>query len=140
MGPTYSRLVANLGIELVREGWDGEGGCPVKYFCVTQDFVTCSIVRLGCYFCNCRWEELAGQLIDRDSSRKRKGGRTRFQEETRVVPDDARLASEGNHMPNMASNYRKCLIKIQEMLTLYMCAECDISLCLSTCFSCFHDK
>ncbi|GFV48095.1 uncharacterized protein TNCV_3027791 [Trichonephila clavipes] len=51
---------------------------------------------------------LARQLIDRYSSRKRKGHPASFQVKKRAVPDDVRLASVRNHMPKMLSNYRRC--------------------------------
>ncbi|GFV36099.1 hypothetical protein TNCV_346151 [Trichonephila clavipes] len=55
-----------------------------------------------------------------------------------VVPDDARLASVGNHIPKMLSNdirCRKCSKKGQEKRTRYLCPECDVPLCIATCFS-----
>ncbi|GFX03293.1 piggyBac transposable element-derived protein 4 [Trichonephila clavipes] len=48
---------------------------------------------------------LACQLIDGYSPRKRKGRPASFQVKNCVVPDDVRLASVGNHMPKMISNY-----------------------------------
>ncbi|GFX66049.1 piggyBac transposable element-derived protein 4 [Trichonephila clavipes] len=51
---------------------------------------------------------LARQLIDGYSSRKRKGRPASFQAKKCVVPDDVRLASGGNHMTKMVSNYRRC--------------------------------
>jgi len=49
---------------------------------------------------------LTRQLIDGYSLRKKKGRPTTFQAKKCVVPDDVRLASEGNHIPKMVSNYR----------------------------------
>ncbi|GFV97102.1 transposable element Tcb1 transposase [Trichonephila clavipes] len=90
---------------------------------------------------------IACQLIHGYSSRKRKGRPSSFQANTCVVPDDVRLASVGNHMPKTVSNYRrcrKCSRKGQEKRTRYMCAECDVSLCIATCFLFFmannHNK
>ncbi|GFT66242.1 piggyBac transposable element-derived protein 4 [Trichonephila clavipes] len=86
---------------------------------------------------------LARQLIDRYSSRKRKERPASFQEKKCVVPDDGRLASVGNHVPKMVSNDRRCRKfsgKGQEKRTCYMCAEYDVSLCITTCFSSFHGK
>ncbi|GFV97133.1 piggyBac transposable element-derived protein 4 [Trichonephila clavipes] len=51
---------------------------------------------------------LARQLIDGYSSRKRKGRPDSFQAKECAFPDDVRLASVGNHMPKMVSNYRWC--------------------------------
>ncbi|GFW95572.1 hypothetical protein TNCV_1722701 [Trichonephila clavipes] len=48
-----------------------------------------------------------------------------------IAPDDVRLASVENHMPKIASNYRrcrKCHRKGQEKKTCYMCAKCDVPL------------
>ncbi|GFU47424.1 uncharacterized protein TNCV_3109091 [Trichonephila clavipes] len=48
------------------------------------------------------------------------------------------LASVGNHMPKMVSNYRRCRKysrKGQEKRSRYMCAEWDVPLCIATCFS-----
>ncbi|GFT86794.1 piggyBac transposable element-derived protein 4 [Trichonephila clavipes] len=63
---------------------------------------------------------LARQLIDGYSSRKRKGRPVSFQAKKCVVPEDVRLASVGNHMPKMVTNYRrckKCIRKGQEKRT-----------------------
>ncbi|GFX43490.1 piggyBac transposable element-derived protein 4 [Trichonephila clavipes] len=84
---------------------------------------------------------LARLLIDGYSSRKRKGRPASFQARKFVVPDDACLPSERNHMPKMVSNYRrcrKCSRKKQEKRTHYMCAEYHVPLCIATCFSSFH--
>ncbi|GFX82995.1 piggyBac transposable element-derived protein 4 [Trichonephila clavipes] len=51
---------------------------------------------------------LARHLIDAYSSRKGKRRPASFQAKKRVVPDDARLSREGNHVPKMVSNYRRC--------------------------------
>lgn len=86
---------------------------------------------------------LARQLIDGYSSRKRKGRPASFQAKKCAVPDDVRLASVGNHMPKMVSNYRrcrKCSTKGKEKRTRCICAECDVPLCIGTCFSSFHGK
>ncbi|GBM86181.1 hypothetical protein AVEN_48192-1 [Araneus ventricosus] len=50
--------------------------------------------------------ELARQLIDGYSSRKRKGHPASFQVKKCAFPDDVRLPSVGNHMPKLVSNYR----------------------------------
>ncbi|GFS65529.1 piggyBac transposable element-derived protein 4 [Trichonephila clavipes] len=86
---------------------------------------------------------LARQLIDGYSSRKRKGRPASFQVNKCAVPDDVRLASVGNHMPKMISNYRRCRkfsTKGKEKKTSCICAECDVALCIGTCFSSFHGK
>ncbi|XP_035227169.1 piggyBac transposable element-derived protein 4-like [Stegodyphus dumicola] len=85
---------------------------------------------------------LARQLTDGYSSKKR-GRPASFQAKRCAVPDDIRIANVGNHMPEMASNYRrcrKCSTKTQEKRTRYMCAVCDVPLCIATCFSSFHGK
>ncbi|GFY05569.1 piggyBac transposable element-derived protein 4 [Trichonephila clavipes] len=69
---------------------------------------------------------LACQLIDRYSTRKRKGRPANFQAKKCVVPDDMRLASLGKHMPNIVfiyRRYRKCSRKGQEKRTRYMRAS-----------------
>ncbi|GFV54948.1 piggyBac transposable element-derived protein 4 [Trichonephila clavipes] len=86
---------------------------------------------------------LTRQLIDGYSSRKRKGRPASFQVKKCVVPDDVRLTSVENPIPKMVSNYgrcRKCNRKGQEKSTRYMCAECDVPLGMSICFSSFHGK
>ncbi|GFU29298.1 hypothetical protein TNCV_3334921 [Trichonephila clavipes] len=50
---------------------------------------------------------LARLPIHEYSSRKRKGRPGSSQVKKCIVPDDVRLASEGNHMPTMVSNYRQ---------------------------------
>ncbi|XP_035206323.1 piggyBac transposable element-derived protein 4-like [Stegodyphus dumicola] len=82
-------------------------------------------------------------LWQTDIPRKRRGRPASFQAKLCAVPDDIRLANVGNHMPKMASNYRrcrKCSTKAQEKRTRYMCAVCDVPLCIATCFSSFHGK
>ncbi|GFV17048.1 hypothetical protein TNCV_656011 [Trichonephila clavipes] len=50
---------------------------------------------------------LAHQLIDGYYSRKRKECSASFQA-NKCVQDDMPLANVGNHIPKMASNYRRC--------------------------------
>ncbi|GFX60811.1 piggyBac transposable element-derived protein 4 [Trichonephila clavipes] len=83
------------------------------------------------------------KLRDRDSSKKRKGRPASFQAKKYVVPDDERLASVGSHVTKMVSKYtqcRKCLRKGQEKKTRITCGECDVPLCIETCFSSFYGK
>ncbi|GFX36344.1 piggyBac transposable element-derived protein 4 [Trichonephila clavipes] len=86
----------------------------------------------------------ARHLMDGYSSRKKKGRPVSFQAKKCVVPDDLHLESVGNHyMPKIVSNYRRCrkrLRKEQKKMARYMCAECDVPLCIATCLSSFHDK
>ncbi|GFX37963.1 hypothetical protein TNCV_3835641 [Trichonephila clavipes] len=51
---------------------------------------------------------LARELIDRYSSRKRKERSACFLAKKCAVPDDVRLGSEGNHVPKIVSNNRRC--------------------------------
>ncbi|GFT07779.1 piggyBac transposable element-derived protein 4 [Trichonephila clavipes] len=84
---------------------------------------------------------LPRQLIDGYSSRNGKGHLASFQANKYVVLDDVLLARAGNHTPKRVSNYRRCRKwsrKGQEKKTRYMCAECDVPLCITTCFSSFH--
>ncbi|GFX59619.1 hypothetical protein TNCV_3753841 [Trichonephila clavipes] len=60
--------------------------------------------------------ELAHQLTDGYSSRKRKECPASFQAKKFVVSDDMRLASMENHVPKMVSNYRRLLIDIKEQM------------------------
>ncbi|GFX08123.1 piggyBac transposable element-derived protein 4 [Trichonephila clavipes] len=86
---------------------------------------------------------LTRQLIDGYSSRKRKGRPASFQAKKCVVLDGVRLASVGNHMTKMFSNYRryrKYSRKEQEKKTYCMCTECDVPLCITRCFPSFHGK
>ncbi|GFW59928.1 piggyBac transposable element-derived protein 4 [Trichonephila clavipes] len=86
---------------------------------------------------------LARQPTEGYSSRKRKGHPASFQAKKCAVLDDVRLASVGNPMPKMVSNYRrcrKCSTKGKEKKTRCICAECDVPLCIGTCFSSFHGK
>ncbi|GFY15520.1 transposable element Tcb1 transposase [Trichonephila clavipes] len=50
---------------------------------------------------------LARQLIDKYFSRKKKPLPSSIQVKKSVVPDHERLASVGNHMPEIVSNYRR---------------------------------
>ncbi|GFV92991.1 piggyBac transposable element-derived protein 4 [Trichonephila clavipes] len=88
---------------------------------------------------------LACQLIDGYSSRKRKGRPACFQAKMCAVPDDVPLARVGNHMPKMVSNYRRDVGNVAQKetkreRTRCICAECDVPLCIGTCFSSFHAK
>ncbi|GFV38814.1 piggyBac transposable element-derived protein 4 [Trichonephila clavipes] len=86
---------------------------------------------------------LVRPLIGGYTSRKRKGRPASFQAKKCVAPDDVCLHNVGNHMPKLVSNKRRCMKrnrKTQEKRTHYMCAECDVPMCTTTCFSPFHGK
>ncbi|GFT62342.1 piggyBac transposable element-derived protein 4 [Trichonephila clavipes] len=90
-----------------------------------------------------RYQTGRRSLIDGYSSRKRKGRPASFQANKCVIPDDVRIGSVGNHMPETVSIHRrcrKCSRKGHEKRTRFMCAECDVPLCITTCFSSFHGK
>ncbi|GFU19087.1 hypothetical protein NPIL_193661 [Nephila pilipes] len=77
------------------------------------------------------------------SSRNRKDRPASFQTKKCAFPDDMCLANVGRHKPKMVSNYRrcrKCKTKAREKRTHYMCAECDVPSCNTTCFSSFPGK
>ncbi|GFY07868.1 hypothetical protein TNCV_4288041 [Trichonephila clavipes] len=66
-------------------------------------------------------------------SNKRKGGLASFHAKEYVIKDYVRLASVENRIPKMISSYRrcrKCSRKGQEKRTRFMCAECDVPLCI----------
>ncbi|GFV50044.1 hypothetical protein TNCV_2354291 [Trichonephila clavipes] len=82
---------------------------------------------------------LARQLIDGDSSRKRNGRPASFLAKKCVVPDHVRyLVGEiicQRGFPTMDD-----LRKGQDKRSRYMCAECDVPLCIATYFSSFNGK
>ncbi|GFX23599.1 piggyBac transposable element-derived protein 4 [Trichonephila clavipes] len=57
------------------------------------------------------WHRIFYLLVDLtiiNSFIRWKGGPASFQAKKWVVPDDVSVASVGNHMPKMVSNYRQC--------------------------------
>ncbi|GFX80000.1 hypothetical protein TNCV_2890551 [Trichonephila clavipes] len=88
-----------------------------------------------------KWRHpLARHIIDGCSSKVREGCPADSQADS-VVPEELRLASVENHMPEMVSKHRrcrKCSRKGQKKRTRYMCAECDVLLCIAICLSSFH--
>lgn len=86
---------------------------------------------------------LAKQLIQGFSSRKRLGKPINFHNKTKTVPDDVRFSNVGIHFPRESPTFRRCKLcstKANEKRTRILCSHCDVPLCTVPCFEKFHNK
>ncbi|CAH1961300.1 unnamed protein product [Acanthoscelides obtectus] len=86
---------------------------------------------------------LARQLINGYTSRKRRNKPVQFLSNKRAVPDEVRLADVGKHLPIQQATYKRCRLcstKAAEKRTRYMCSSCQVPLCIQPCFNRFHGK
>ncbi|CAH1962173.1 unnamed protein product [Acanthoscelides obtectus] len=85
---------------------------------------------------------LARQLINGYTSRKRRNKPVQFLSNKRAVPDEVRLADVGKHLPIQQATYKRCRLcstKAAEKKR-YMCSSCQVPLCIQPCFNRFHGK
>ena len=86
---------------------------------------------------------LARQLIGDHSTQKRKGPPDAFLVHKKRVPDDVWLVGVGHHMPKVGPTFRRCRLcssAAHEQRTRCICAACDVSLCMESCFHKCHSR
>lgn len=86
---------------------------------------------------------LARQLIQGFTSRKRRNKPVVFLGNKRSIPPEVRLSGVGSHMPNLQKTYRRCRLcstKANEKRTKYTCSSCEVPLCVHPCFKKFHGR
>nr|CAH7761067.1 unnamed protein product [Callosobruchus chinensis] len=86
---------------------------------------------------------LARQLINGYSSKKRRNRPVFFLSNKRAVPDEVRLSEVGKHLPIQDATYKRCRLcstKAQEKRTRFVCSSCKVPLCIQHCFNRFHGK
>ena len=84
---------------------------------------------------------LAAQLINGYSSRKKRSGSYLGHSNEDIVPADVRTCKVGIHIPLKIKQWRRCRVcgknKIEKR-TQYMFKKCNVSLCMPNCFNSFH--
>jgi len=86
---------------------------------------------------------LARQLVDGYSSRKRRNKPVLFLANKRAIPEEVRLSEVGKHLPIQNQTYKRCRLcstKAAEKRTRYSCSSCQVPLCIQPCFNRFHGK
>nr|CAI5827264.1 unnamed protein product [Callosobruchus analis] len=86
---------------------------------------------------------LARQLVNGYSSKKRRNRPVFFLPNKRAVPDEVRLSEVGKHLPIQDATYKRCRLcstKAQEKRTRFICSSCKVPLCIQHCFNRFHGK
>nr|CAI5851117.1 unnamed protein product [Callosobruchus analis] len=86
---------------------------------------------------------LARQLVNGYSSKKRRNRPVFFLPNKRAVPDEVHLSEVGKHLPIQDATYKRCRLcstKAQEKRTRFICSSCKVPLCIQHCFNRFHGK
>lgn len=89
---------------------------------------------------------LARQLIGSFSSRIKRGPVPVFMPAKRGVtgvPDEVRCTNVGRHIPKSSETRRRCRYcstKREDKRTKIICSSCNVPLCVTPCFSKFHEK
>lgn len=86
---------------------------------------------------------LARQLINGFTSKKRRNKPVMFLPNKRTVPEEVRLSDVGKHLPVQTATYKRCRLcstKAHEKRTRYTYSSCQVPLCIQPCFRRFHGK